>query len=58
MDNGYSIIPEHIRENLKIYSPNITETIFYAWNVATRVRWALLSRRAGISGLFLTSGGI
>ncbi len=25
MDNGYTIIPEHIRENLKKYSPNITE---------------------------------
>ena len=25
MDNGYTIIPAHIRENLKQYSPNITE---------------------------------
>ncbi|MGM0653147.1 MAG: hypothetical protein ACQES4_10270 [Bacillota bacterium] len=25
MDNGYTIIPGHIRENLKQYSPNITE---------------------------------
>ncbi len=25
MDNGYTIIPEHILENLKQYSPNITE---------------------------------
>ena len=24
MDNGYTIIPEHIRENLKKFSPNIT----------------------------------
>ena len=25
MDNGYNIIPEHIRENLKYFSPGITE---------------------------------
>ncbi len=56
MDNGYNIIPEHIRENLKKYSPNITENFIICLECGYHGQMCFTIKRNRDFGSFLTSG--
>ncbi len=56
MDNGYTIIPEHIRENLKQYSPYITENDFLCLECGYQGQMGFTSKRSWDFGSIFNIG--